>query len=168
MSSNFGWASTQSLCSIKILGDTSQVCTPGIPEPHLQYLDTGRDALVRSIASETSFGFTIGATYVLMTCIAVIKRLAAKVKLANSISLDDKVEDLCLRLECKQADLGTIGLDMNQDTAADLGSVAYATAAQYRLNAFIVATYIYLYRTGFHLPPASLKMYVPEVFKSIR
>jgi hypothetical protein len=130
---------------IKIIGDTSRISKSDELIFQAQKLDLDQAVLVRSIASGTSFGFTIGATYIVITYIANIKRLGDTMKDDNSLSLKNEIGDLCHRFEeCQQSKNGHI---------TEQTPMAQVTAAQCHLNAFIAATYIYLYRTFFNLPP---------------
>lgn len=99
-----------------------------------------------------------------MTCIADIRRLAYEVKSGILIqSLDDGAHDLLVRLEqCREASANSPGPQADSERSKN------NTMALYHLNAFIAATYIYLYQTLFSSPPGHVQQYVAEVFHNIQ
>jgi hypothetical protein len=103
------------------------------------------------------------ATGFVMSCISDIKRRSWQLKYDNTTSFTDTANDLFARLEkCRN-------LTLQQVNVEDLYCFSkHKLMAFYHLNAFIAATYIYLYQTLFDLPPKKLSSYVSEVFYNVQ
>ncbi|RDW57679.1 hypothetical protein BP5796_12480 [Coleophoma crateriformis] len=167
--SEFAWASTQSLCLINILNESSIKYHEKAPlgqdqDQNLRLIHKTPSAF---ISSASSFGFTIGDTQLLMSCIIDINKLALDIQKEGDVDIIDKaVNDLYSRLEaCRESQVKGMPNDENDSST---------TSKEYRiswhhLNAFIAATHIYLHRTIFDLPPSNeiIKNYVGEVFENV-
>ena len=158
----FAESSTQSLCLIKIISDTSSVDEEPLTFDCAVAFDQKR--LLSSISSSSLFGFTIGATGMLMTCIADIRRLAYELKTGvSSQSIDNTAHSLLVRLEhCREIAAN------NAPSESDAENSKNRKMGLYHLHAFIAATYIYLYEILFDLPPSRVRQYVAEVFHNIQ
>lgn len=165
--SEFAWATTQSLCLINIINETSIKNNQTIMPERNQGLRLTHTNMTSFISSATSFGFTIGATQQLMTCIMDIRQLAYDVVAETNVDIvDTAVTDLFKKLElCRTTQIP----GLVSDEAKYLGPSNGEKAAWYHLNAFIAATNIYLHRTVFDLPPGSeiIRRHVGEVFENI-
>jgi hypothetical protein len=158
----FAESSTQSLCLIKIISDTSSLNDEWGSFEYDAVLD--QEKLVASISSSSLFGFTIGATGTLMNCIADIRRLAYELQTGISDqSIDDGAHDILVRLDqCHESLINNVFSESDSEASKN------GKMALYHLNAFIAATYIYLYETLFDLPPNQVKEYVARVFYNIQ
>ena len=74
--SSFAESTTQSLCIIKIVSDSSK----RLEELELEDKHLSQDPLIAAISSYPSFGLTIGASRLLMTCINDVHSVARSVK----------------------------------------------------------------------------------------
>ena len=165
--SDFAWASTQSLYLVNIVNKTSIKHHQEASSGQYQRLRLVHETPTSFVSSTPSFGFTIGATQLLMTCIMGIRKLACDIEEEGDVNIiDDAVNDLYSRLEaCRES-------QVKGHTTNEIDYVAISKEdriAWYHLNAFIAAARIYLHRTIFDLPPGSdiIKNYVGEVFENV-
>jgi hypothetical protein len=166
--SEFAWASTQSLCLIKILSDTTR--KPEI-ETYIKQdsvIDTLDEAHLAAVKVRDDFGFTVGAPRVVLNCIADITSLAHEAKTAQTTQIiNDKVEDIFSRLRnCREMSKATL----SRSPAFGENLVSFQERSKmeyYHVNAFISATYVYLYRSIYNLPPCDVRPFVFEVFDNI-
>jgi hypothetical protein len=150
-------SSIQSLCVIRIINETSRPA-----DDSKISVDSAQDMLLSSVSRGESFGFTIGDVGSLMTCIADIRNLSLQLRFGTSLSVDDATSDLLTRLgQCRKTAISD-GTSTGSETSK------YKMMARDHLNAFIAATYIYLYQTLFDLPPSYVRSYVVEVFHNIQ
>jgi hypothetical protein len=158
----FAESTIQSLCIIKIVSDTSRVDEePG----SFDYVAASeQEKLMSTISSSSLFGFTIGASGMLIKCIADIRRLVYEFKTGISIQyIDDAAHELLLRLDrCREISA------KRPLSESDSNNFKNSKMALYHLNAFIAATYIYLYQALFDVPPSHVRRYVEEVFHNIQ
>ena len=162
--STFADCSTQSLCVIKIVADTSmKLGTLDLDDSD----EKAQDTVINSIPASSSFGFTIGAKGLLMPCISDIRRLASRVKPGIiTDSIRDSANDILRRLdECRAVALSESRAEL---VAPPTESSRHSTMAFYHLMAFICATYIYLHRTIFNVTPEGIKETVAEVFHYVQ
>jgi hypothetical protein len=164
--SEFAWVTTQSLCLINIVNETS-IKHDSVTRNPCQSLRISHKNLTSFISSATTFGFTIGATQLVMACIMDVRRLASDLKNETDMAIiDETVNNLYTRLEeCKEQQI--IGLPPNGTGSLKMSKEE--RIAWYHLNAFIAATHIYLHRTVFDLPPGNeiIKRRVGEVFENV-
>lgn len=164
-SSDFACSSIQSLRIIDIIGKTSARSSG-----YERLCETRRlDNAFSMITSTPGFGFTIGATQTILECISEITHL--KWDMDQDIAdmgFDDRFEQILSRLNAYRAeealrassDLSTPDTDIeNLDSPT-----TESPEAINQINAFIYATYIYLYRSLLNVPPQNLTRYVSQVF----
>lgn len=131
--------------------------------------DEAERSLVSRVSSTPEFGFTIGSTDSLLVCISAIT-IAGKKMRAKSLQSQQEADLLDERLskvfscldKCKEEITYNIcdSFDEFHDNKPQI-------LANYQREAFISATYIYLYRVLFDLPPCSVRQYVSEVLLRI-
>jgi hypothetical protein len=164
--SDFAWVTTQSLCLINIVNETS-IKHENTEKSLCSTLKISHENLTSFTSSATTFGFTIGATQFVMACIMDIRKLALDLEKETDIAVvDEAVNDLYTRLEvCREQQITGHSLKASDSSAMSKEE----TIARYHLNAFIAATHIYLHRTVFDLPPGSeiVKKHVGEVFRNV-
>lgn len=166
--SEFAWASTQSLCLIKILSDTSQ--KPEI-ETYIKQdgvLDTLDETHLAAVKVRDDFGFTVGAPRAVLNCIADITNLVHEVKTVLATqSINDRVDAIFSRLrDCREMNKKT--LSRSPAIGEDFASFQERSKMEYyHVNAFISATYVYLYRSIYNLSPCDVRPFVFEVFDNI-
>lgn len=129
-----------------------------------------------SISSTPQFGFTIGAQKSLLECISAIttvsQQLRATPPTKTLLDADRTVSQVLACLDTLRTQAGDdshpehnddslSGIDIDQPTPL------LKALARYQLNAFIYATYIYLYRTLADAPPHRVAPYVSLVFQNI-
>ncbi|PVH79819.1 hypothetical protein DL98DRAFT_460610 [Cadophora sp. DSE1049] len=155
----FTEASTQSLCIVKIISDTSR--------PRFAYTreeEDRRDRLIRSVSFSESFGFTIGANGLLMACIDGIRRVSRDLMFGEAIDMEFEANEILSRLNhCREITAKDSKITPDPTTES-----AEHTMASCHLNAFIHAAYIYLYRTLLNYSPRSVQHHVSAVFANIR
>lgn len=152
--STFAESTTQSLCLIRIISQTSIS-----DHDSTARFESAQDILLSTVSKGDSFGFTIGAVKTLMTCIADIRKLSQQLRFDSSLSIDDGANDIFARLnQCRRMTID----DGTPETSK------HRMMARYHLNAFIAATHIYLYQTLFSQPPSYVRPYVIEVFHNIQ
>lgn len=122
--------------------------------------------LVSRVSSTPEFGFTIGSTKSLLACISSITIAGRKMRTKDLHSqqetdlLDEVLSKIFSCLEkCKEE----ITYDFCDSEIDD----QFQILANHQREAFISATYIYLYRVLFDLPPYSVRQYVSEVLLRI-
>lgn len=176
--SDFACCSTQSLCITKVISDTGKGHTQtseGIEDfwPKMAFLDENiiddddvEGLLVSRVSSTPEFGFTIGSTKSLLACISSITIAGRKMRTKDLHSqqetdlLDGVLSKIFSCLEkCKEE----ITYDFCDSEIDD----QFQILANHQREAFISATYIYLYRVLFDLPPYSVRQYVSEVLLRI-
>jgi len=116
--------------------------------------DVSETALLLDVSSTHDFGFTIGSTTSILGCISTITTIGnglSAPKVSGDL-IDDTVSDVlsCLR-KCEAAPWDTI----------------HSALSKYQLNSFISATYIYLYRVIFDLPPMKLTQWVDSTLHDV-
>lgn len=184
--SDFACCSTQSLCVTKVIADTGNG-----PERTSEYEDSwtrmslldekvfgssdnlsdDERSLVSRVSSTPEFGFTIGSTKSVLQCISSITIAGRKMKTEHSQQAADVLrgELLSTIMSCLEKCKEEITYNNFQDS--EIGSFDHNDQSQILANhqkqAFISATYIYLYRVLFDLPPHSVRQYVSEVLLRI-
>src|SRR4051812_19961987 len=113
--------------------------------------------ILSSISRAESVGFTIGAGGLLIICISDIRRISQHLRFNPALSIDDATQSLFAHLDqCRKMSIKNLeGGDFSRYETSKTKMMAH-----YHLNAFIAATYIYLYQTLFNLPPNHTKPYV--------
>lgn len=127
-----------------------------------------------SISSTPQFGFTIGAQRSLLECISSIATVSQQLRSDPPASTQfdaDRVTSqvlACLGLLQEQTnDSRTSGIGLAFSTEDNQPSPEVHDLARYQLNAFIYATYIYLYRSLAEAPPKRVAAYVSMTFREI-
>ncbi|KAJ5374855.1 fungal-specific transcription factor domain-containing protein [Penicillium concentricum] len=129
-----------------------------------------------SISSTPQFGFTIGAQKSLLECISAITTVSQKMRsdppASTQFDADRAVSHVlaCLGLLQAQANDGPPfhpDIDLALSTEPDQPAPHVQNLARYQLNAFIYATYIYLYRSLMDVPPKRVATYVSLTFQNI-
>lgn len=147
----------------------SALTFPALPE-------NAEIAYAASISSTPQFGFTIGAQRSLLECISAIttvsQQLRANPPTKTPLDADRTVSQVlaCLEtLRTHENDDSRLESHDESPPAADIDQPAprFSTLARYQLNAFIYATYIYLYRTLTDAPPQRVAPYVSLAFQNI-
>ncbi|QKX53899.1 uncharacterized protein TRUGW13939_00979 [Talaromyces rugulosus] len=189
--SDFACCSTQSLCITKIIADTGKghKGTAGIDDswtriPFLDWQpfgslgnsstsimddDEAERSLISRVSSTPGFGFTIGSTDSLLACISVITIAGKKMRAKSSHTQQqaDFIDEILSKVfscldKCKEETTYNI-----RDPFDELHDIKSQILANHQREAFISATYIYLYRVLFDLPPYSVRKYVSEVLLRI-
>jgi len=109
------WISSQSLCLLKIRSNTRQHYNHYLPFPFETHpvpsSSIEQRPLITSVALCSDFGFTVGATPDLLTCITEITSLASQIHRGGiSTSLLPSIAQLRQKLETYQVDLGPVPL----------------------------------------------------------
>jgi hypothetical protein len=131
--------------------------------------DEADRSLVSRVSSTPDFGFTIGSTDSLLACISAITIAGKKMRAKSSQTqqeadfLDEMLSKVFSCLDkCKKETTYNIC-----DSFDELHDIKSQILANNQREAFISATYIYLYRVLFDLPPYSVREYVSEVLLRI-
>ncbi|PKY09428.1 hypothetical protein P168DRAFT_301923 [Aspergillus campestris IBT 28561] len=194
--SEFACFSTQSLLIVKIIGatcltdgqNTTQILPPS-PEftstivtrpvtagPTVSPSINSDLALSSFISTTPQFGFTIGAQRLLLECISTITTVSRQMRSGASprtrLIADRTVSQLLAYLNLLQAEaldntLGDIGIEQVFECNPQTSKSNIQELARYQLNAFIFATYIYLYRALLDVPPKRVAVYVSLTFDNI-
>lgn len=177
--SDFACCSTQSLCITKIIADTvkghknaaneeSWTMIPFLddnPDPPIMDHYEAECSMISLVSSTPEFGFTIGSTKSLLTCISAITIAGKKMRTKGLHSQQEA--DLLDEIPSKVF----LCLDRCKEEIAynvyDAENNQFQILANHQRQAFISATYIYLYRVLFDLPPHSVRQYVVEVLLRI-
>ncbi|KAF5014050.1 hypothetical protein F66182_15103 [Fusarium sp. NRRL 66182] len=129
-------------------------------------------SFVSRVSSTPEFGFTIGSTKSVLQCISSITIAGRKMKTEHSQQAADVLRGglLSTIMSCLEKCKEEITYNNFQDS--EIGSFDDHTdqsqiLANHQKQAFISATYIYLYRVLFDLPPHSVRQYVSEVLLRI-
>ncbi|RDW58860.1 hypothetical protein BP6252_13336 [Coleophoma cylindrospora] len=159
--SEFSWASTQSFCLIKIVSETTRLRTLHTTMADTPSIQCETNNLLQLVSSRDSFGYTIGATRLLLTCIADIQSLAHQIDIGTEPDLvDHAVKEIMGKLsECR---------GFSSHSRDSPSQTKYERKLRYQLNAFVAATHIYLCRIIFDLPPSEVRPYVQETFANIQ
>lgn len=160
MEPDFACVSTQSLYIITIISDTTAPLgqlgsRQSAPLPGEPSSSDYSDFLKASVVSTADFGFTIGGSKTILQCISRITRLAYCLKdggpsSSNDLELADIVS--CLKEAEEMLDFKEGRLDSENFKSLRAGT----DVAFHQLRAFVLATYIYLYRMIFDLQPHNL------------
>ncbi|RVX73278.1 hypothetical protein B0A52_02920 [Exophiala mesophila] len=124
-------------------------------------------SLSAMISSSPAYGFTIGASGTVLDCISKITRLQHVIaNQQNDIThhVDETLESILSQLNCCRNQ--TLG-DMVEDEYANQQPSLQTLLERSQNKAFIYATYIYLYRTLFDVPPRSVRGYVAETLRHV-
>ncbi|GAB1194712.1 hypothetical protein APSETT444_003958 [Aspergillus pseudonomiae] len=185
--------STQSLLIVKIIGATcmtdSQTPTLMLPPSNestsitvAKHMEAGRAvssslhsdlAFAALISSTPQFGFTIGAQRLILECISTITTVSQQMRSDGSprahITADRTVSQVLACLDFLQAGIldSSGGLEPSSEVNAPAPKLKFEELARYQLNAFIYATYIYLYRALLDVPPKRVAAYVSLIFDNI-
>ncbi|KAH8881880.1 hypothetical protein GQ53DRAFT_798996 [Thozetella sp. PMI_491] len=131
--------------------------------------------LACSISSTHDFGFTLGCTESLLACISTITSVSERMQSQamcceeQADLTDEVVSEVLSLLDMSQAessieDSGSIDQEIEHEHP---GKGQTSVLVKYQREAFISATYIYLYRVLFDLPPSMLRQNVSEVLTRI-
>ncbi|KAJ5756919.1 fungal-specific transcription factor domain-containing protein [Penicillium nucicola] len=195
--SRFTCFSVQSLLIVKIIGSTTSTddnyspltLTPALSHTHvtddifpstaLSILPVNTNTELKfaaSISSTPQFGFTIGAQRSLLECISVIATVSRQMQLgppaSDPFNADRAVAEVLARLGHLQAQAQDDlpfqpEIKSAPSTDPDRPDPHVQDLARYQLNAFIYATYIYLYRSLMDTPPKRVATYVSLTFRNI-
>lgn len=186
--SDFACCSTQSLCITKVISDTGKGLRGSTESEdswmRMSFLDdklfsspdnlvNDERSLVSRVSSTPGFGFTIGSTKSLLQCISSITIAGRKMRTNHNQQEADVLDGILSTVlsyldKCK----GEIAYTDFQDPVNErFDDDSYDNQSQILANhqrqAFISATYIYLYRVLFDLPPHSVRQYVSEVLLQV-
>ncbi|KAJ5674350.1 fungal-specific transcription factor domain-containing protein [Penicillium maclennaniae] len=129
-----------------------------------------------TISSTPQFGFTIGAQRSLLECISAIATISQQMRsdppASTQFDADRAVSQVlaCLGLLQAQTNDGPpfqSDIDVHLSTEPNQPASQVQSLARYQLNAFIYATYIYLYRSLMDAPPKRVTTYVTMTFHNI-
>jgi hypothetical protein len=129
-----------------------------------------------SISSTPQFGFTIGAQRPLLEYISTITTVSQQMRATpptkTTFDADRTVSQVLVCLERLQTlddedQSSQNGLDCPRITDLDQPTPQVQSLARYQINAFIYATYIYLYRALMGVPPKRVAPYVSLTFHNI-
>ena len=122
--------------------------------------------MLSSISSTSGFGFTIGAPQIVLDCISRINQFR---NTQSYLVCDGEGERLFETIlsdlnNCPRAKVADF--DRNADLEAHCFNMTAMLEGSQR-NAFIYATYIYLYRTLLNVPPQTVRPYISKIFQNI-
>ncbi|KAH8734522.1 fungal-specific transcription factor domain-containing protein [Ilyonectria robusta] len=166
------FSSLQSLNIIKIIGDTSK---GGLvleqSEVHHQHNVTDSTA-VAPMLSTSDFGFTIGAPRNVLQCIALITDFRNKAQSDSEGEVDALLQTLLSRLEIhsNQDDSRRVfDAELVPESTPDEppGNEQSPPEASDQIEAFVNATYIYMYRSLLNVPPKTVRPYVKRTFSHV-
>ncbi|KAE8387683.1 fungal-specific transcription factor domain-containing protein [Aspergillus alliaceus] len=131
-------------------------------------------AFATSILSTPQFGFTIGAQRSLLECISAIttvsQQMASGAFDTTPFVIDGIISRIIARLELHREQTNEVS-PLYEITPAfkeiDRPGNQVQDLARYQLNAFLYATYIYLYRALLDVPPRRVTTYVTLTFQNI-
>lgn len=150
---------------IKIIGDSSWIAND---EGQSRDYDVDFSASLPSISSTDDFGFTIGASRLVLRCIHRITKFSKERQCAHTDEdLNSVVQEV---LQCLNTCLKEDGRDIRPALDCRSESLYYSVTAPetpFQKTAFIYATYIYLYRTLLDVPPHVVKEYVSKTFENV-
>lgn len=175
LESDFACTSTQSLCIISILSQTTEIGHEPLFDQSesptgISHAKFGEETFIEPIASTLDFGFTIGATKTVMQCIAQITKLAHDIKQGTApLTMDTDIAKILSRLQAFEYGLQPLdysaGLFLTPERLECLPNETDIVYHQFK--AFIFGTYIYLYRVVFELPPQSLIGFVTPTLENV-
>lgn len=158
--SAFAAASTQSLCIIKTVSDSSKQ----LEELELEHNHLHQEPIIAAMSSYPSFGITIGASRLLIGCISDIHNLARDVKYGRA-TIKDSAHILHNLDQCDQMAL----LDLRSGPhSEDIQNAKSKSMRYYHECAFNAAGYIYLHRYVLNSPPHIIQKYVAQVFHNVK
>jgi len=155
--------SLQSLSIVKIISQTSKLDSDSIS---LESVDDEL-TILEPISTTAEFGFTIGAPVAVLQCISKIDKFRTKIRHGElNQDVDDIVENVLYRLrDCEGTSLAKfLNLSDPIGEADNLTSVV-SDHIFHQEQAFIYATYVYLYRNLLNAPPCSVQPYVQQTFE---
>ncbi|KAH7001278.1 fungal-specific transcription factor domain-containing protein [Ilyonectria destructans] len=166
------FTSLQSLNIIKIIGDTSKGGqVPEQSEVHQQPKVTD-STTVAPMLSTSDFGFTIGAPRNVLQCIALITEFRNKAQSEAESEVDALLQTLLSRLEIhsNQDDSRRVfDTELVPDSTPDEppSNEQSPPEASDQIEAFVNATYIYMYRSLLNVPPKTVRPYVKRTFSHV-
>ncbi|KAH7156572.1 fungal-specific transcription factor domain-containing protein [Dactylonectria macrodidyma] len=172
-SNDLACISLQSLNIIKIIGDTSHVerveeISEALDDPNAAISTT-----VAPIVSISEFGFTIGAPRNVLECIERITEFRNKPKFEYPEGeVDHLLQDLLSRLDMSSHEKDSSGTFEDKSTRESASAKSTAgqqapLAAQDQVDAFVNATYIYMYRSLLNVPPKTVRPFVQRTFSHV-
>ena len=129
-----------------------------------------------TISATAHFGFTIGAQRSLLECISAITTVSQQMRsnptASTQFDADRVVSQVlaCLGHLQAQADDGLLfqhDVNLTHSTEPDQPAPQVRNLERYQLNAFIYATYIFLYRSLMEASPKRVATYVTMAFQNI-
>ncbi|KAH7155775.1 fungal-specific transcription factor domain-containing protein [Dactylonectria estremocensis] len=171
-SNDLACVSLQSLNIIKIIGDTSHKRVEEIIEP-LNGPNAADSTAVAPIVSMSEFGFTIGAPRNVLECIERITEFRNKPTVEHPEGeVDCLLQDLLSRLDISGHEENSSCNFETESTTETLSTESTIIqrsplAAQDQVDAFVNATYIYMYRSLLNVPPKTVRSYVKRTFSHV-
>ncbi|KAL9062936.1 MAG: hypothetical protein Q9157_008527 [Trypethelium eluteriae] len=126
------------------------------PEARVRF----EQALLRGMADCVVLGFTLGANPTIMKCITEIQRLKRLLQ-TNAITVED-LEQKSEDIRCRLNEVGSPGNGWLLPTTG-----LTEKFAEYHINAFKHAAFIYLARETQDAAPYMLEAHVAEIFRSV-
>lgn len=164
--------SIQSLNIIRVIGGTSRPQL-ALEDPEGESETDLTDTTIFSSVFQTpDFGFTIGASPDILKCIAEISQFKRRAGIQDHQGSKNELLARVLQVLNNYESCAIQGGGEEQvldDGDDQLLSLDLSAAREQRLQteAFLHATYIYLYRTLLQVPPVIVKEYVSKTFKHI-
>lgn len=158
--SAFAAASTQTLCIMKTISDSSKQ----LEELEVEYNHLHQENIIAAMTSYPSFGITIGASRLLISCISDIHNLARDVKYGRATK-DDSAHILDNLDQCHRMSL----LDVRSSPRPeDVQNPKTKSMRYYHECAFNAAGNIYLHRYILNSPPHAIQEHVAQVFHNVK
>ncbi|KAI8624354.1 fungal-specific transcription factor domain-containing protein [Xylariaceae sp. FL1651] len=154
--------SLQSLNIVRIISDTSERASDTELSGH--DVDYSTDSMLLGLVSTTSgFGFTIGAPQVVLDCISIISSFRDGGRSDIDYALEHVLTLLnqCTLDAVQSAIVAPTGMDAGLEMPKGI------IEARCQSNAFIFATYIYLYRTLLDVTPKVVHVYVSKTLREV-
>lgn len=166
-SSEDAWYATQSFYLLRIINETSLVDNESSRGCHA-VMDSADDIPLTEFSSNPRFGYTMGASNTLMSCISDINRYSQRRWVfGENESIDGILTNILEQLkESKKTAALSGNISIESDGNSNL--VSHRTSAkQAHLQAYSAAALIYFYHEFHDLPPKSMAPYVSEVLNAI-
>ncbi|EPE32810.1 Zn2/Cys6 DNA-binding protein [Glarea lozoyensis ATCC 20868] len=161
------WYATQSFYLLRIMSETSLVRGERF-HAHQIRVDSEDDIPLKEFSTNTHFGYTIGASNTLMSCISEINEYSQQGLIFGvDEATDEIVGNLRKQLEAFRTTTAVIqGLRVRSPNDACEGLCRHS-AKQAHLRAYTAAALVYFHHEFYALPPMAMAPYVSEILNSI-
>lgn len=132
------------------------------------WVDSEDDLSLKEFSTNPRFGYTLGASNILMSCISEINELSHKGLIFGIDEATDRIiGNIRERLEAARIATNSrqdLDIGPHDDSSASLNR---DSAKQAHLRAYTAAALIYFYHEFYALPPKAMSPYVSETLDSI-